>query len=187
MDTLTDTDIETLFEKIAETIPEILHDPVSVDDDGNKNKLRFWGLDPNELVTDEKSKLNFEEFLLGLSLPRGEKTWNYADTGTISLKHKFFDVVVAKHIDTGDIEGRKEACEIAEKIIDYIFMWLKNIADGRKQCDWPVVAKIDLSTNNCRSLYNIGIGDLCGATIRLHLRGTILYNKATNPLEGMTP
>ena len=190
MNNLKNADLIALFENIATTHPEISHDAASVDNEGKKNKLRFWKFNGKELPTGEKSDLDTAEghLILGLSLPgKGEVTWNYSNTGTISRKDKFFDVAVVGKFAPSDFASEELVCAKAEKVIDEIYTWLEMTSFGNNKCAFPIIEKIDLSGNNCRRVSNVGVSGYSGATMRLHVRDMVKYNKSTNPLDAMTP
>lgn len=176
------SDIIALFENIATTHPLIAHDPVEAN-----SKIRFWRFDPAELVGDERSKLNFDALMLGLSLPKQNSvSWVYRDTGTAEKKNKTFPVAVIGKYNAEDYTAQNTVFENAEKVLDDIAMWIRNTASLSAHCTWPVIDLIDLDNIVCRRVDNVGVTGMCGAVMTLTLAEYQVYSNA-NPLNDMTP
>ena len=178
---LSSADIESLFEKIATTLPAIAHDA------NDPKKIRFYGFNASRLSDEERSKLNFDTLVLGLSLP-GQPPfyWNYKDSGTATQKLKYFEVSIIGKFKDGDLYAEDVVCGNAEEQIDFLQSWLREKSFGASSCYWPLLKFIDVDNMAGRRLSNIGIGGYAGAALRITLMDYVLYDNS-NPLNDMAP
>ena len=179
---VTNTEIIALFEKIAETHTAIGHQPAA-----SPAVNRFWRFDPNELISGTANALDFGALLLGLSSQqKGNLNWDYNDVGTGTYKGKYISLhIIAKFKEGGfdDEETKAQACEnCAEDII----LWLKNVANGSNQDEWPTVQLMNVNRVPVRRVNNIGVANCTGIIATIELREPMQYNTG-NPLNAMTP
>lgn len=147
--------------------------------------FRFVGFNPEQLDADNRSKLNWDELVLSLSLPNNSQPiWNYDGSGSSNRKlKKILIAVLGVFGDETNFEDEEAVCEAAENVLDDIETWLKK---NYGAYDWPLIDLMTLDNITARRIYNVGVAGCSGAAMEIMLNSNLHWLN-TNPLNAMSP
>lgn len=169
--------IHTLFEKIAETLPDIGHKP------GNDN--RFFSIDYEDFLSGTRSDISFP--CMGLSFRQESRLpGTIKSTGTASQLRM---TVAISFLAESNEDKAIERSNLDDMLacLKYVYDFMEKKASSPDACNFPILNMWDIEQGmRFFSVSDAGFDDAVGWILFIPLRESLSFDLIANPLNTLS-